>query len=175
MQFQIVHSGYDARVWFPGWRTPPTPMFSCGAILLNPESRGEITLASADPLALPEVQFNFMSAPGDRERLRKGFCFIRDFMATTAARPLVANEIAPGPAAQSDDQVDGWLRASLISAGHPTSTCAMGSVVDSALRVNGVRRLRVADASIMPNVVRGNTHAPTVVIAEKAADLIRSG
>jgi len=175
MQFQIVHSGYDARVWFPGWRKPPTPMFSCGAILLDPESRGEITLASADPLALPEVQFNFMSAPGDRERLRRGFRFIRDFMATAAASPLVKAEIAPGAAAQSDDEVDGWLRASLISAGHPTSTCAMGSVVDSALRVNGVRRLRVADASIMPNVIRGNTHAPTVVIAEKAAEMIRAG
>jgi len=174
LQFQIVHSGYDARIWFPGWRTPPTPMFSCGAILLDPESRGDVTLASPDPLALPQVQFNFMTAPGDGERLRRGFRFIREFMATEAAAPLVKSELAPGPAAQSDAEIDGWLRASLISAGHPTSTCAMGQVVDSHLRVNGVRGLRVADASIMPNVVRGNTHAPTVVIAEKAADMIRA-
>jgi choline dehydrogenase len=172
LQFQIVHSGYDARIWFPGWRKPPTPMFSCGAILLDPESRGEVTLASADPLALPRVQFNFMSAEGDRERLRRGFRFIRRFFFTAPASGLVEAELAPGLQAQSDDEIDAWLRASLISAGHPTSTCAMGSVVDDVLRVVGVERLRVADASVMPNVIRGNTHAPTVMIAEKAADLI---
>ena len=174
LQFQIVHSGYDARVWFPVWRKPPTPMFSCGSILLNPESRGEVTLASADPLTLPSVQFNFMSAAGDRERLRQGFRFMRDFLATPAAQPLVKAELAPGAGAQSDDEIDAWLRASLISAGHPTSTCAMGSVVGSDLKVTGVEGLRVADASVMPTIIRGNTHAPTVVIAEKAADMIRS-
>lgn len=172
LQFQIVHSGYDARVWFPGWRKSPMPLFSCGAILLNPESRGEVTLTSADPLALPKVQFNFMAAEGDRERLRRGFRFIRSFFATAPARDIVEAELAPGATAQTDEQIDAWLRASLISAGHPTSTCAMGSVVDSELKVPGVDGLRVADASVMPNVIRGNTHAPTVMIAEKAADLI---
>lgn len=172
LQFQIVHSGYDARVWFPGWRKPPTPMFSCGAILLNPESRGEVTLVSADPRVLPRVQFNFMSAAGDRERLRRGFRFIRRFFGTAPASELVDGELAPGPQAQSDDEIDAWLRASLISAGHPTSTCAMGAVVDGDLKVLGIDCLRVADASVMPNVIRGNTHAPTVMIAEKAADLI---
>jgi len=172
LQFQIVHSGYDARIWFPGWRSSPTSMFSCGAILLNPESRGEVTLASAEPLVLPRVQFNFISVESDRERLRRGFRFIRQFFATAPASGLVETELAPGLNAQSDAEIDAWLRASLISAGHPTSTCAMGSVVDDALRVIGVERLRVADASVMPNVIRGNTHAPTVMIAEKAADLI---
>jgi choline dehydrogenase len=172
LQFQIVHSGYDARIWFPGWRKPPTPMFSCGAILLDPESRGEVTLASADPLALPRVQFNFCSTEGDRERLRRGFRFIRRFFDTAPANALVEAELAPGPQAHTDEEIDGWLRASLISAGHPTSTCAMGSVVDSELRVMGVEGLRVADASVMPTVIRGNTHAPTVMIAEKAAELI---
>ena len=172
LQFQIVHSGYDARVWFPGWRKSPLPLFSCGAILLDPDSRGEVTLASADPLALPRVQFNFMGTDGDRERLRRGFRFIRRFLATAPASELVEAELAPGFAAQSDEQIDAWLRASLISAGHPTSTCAMGSVVDSELRVAGVAGLRVADASVMPRIVRGNTHAPTVMIAEKAADLL---
>ncbi len=174
IQFQVVHSGYDARVWFPGWRSAPTDMFSCGAILLNPESRGEVTLAGNDPLALPEVQFNFMSADGDKERLRRGFRFIRRFFDTAAARSVTAFEMAPGPEAQDDDAIDAWLRASLISAGHPTSTCAMGSVVDAQLRVQGVDGLRVADASVMPRVVRGNTHAPSVMIAEKAADLLKA-
>jgi choline dehydrogenase len=172
LQFQVVHSGYDARVWFPGWRKPPQPLFSCGAILLDPESRGEVTLSSADPLTLPRVQFNFMGTEGDRERLRRGFRLIRRFFGTAPARELVEAELAPGSAVQTDEQIDAWLRASLISAGHPTSTCAMGSVVDSKLRVAGVAGLRVADASVMPRIVRGNTHAPTVMIAEKAADLI---
>lgn len=174
LQFQIVHSGYDARPWFPLWRKPPSAMFTGGAILLDPESRGEVTLPSADPLALPRVQFNFLAQEGDRERLRKGFRFMRAFMATGPAKALVAAEIAPGVDAETDEQVDAWLRASLISAGHPVGTCAMGSVVDSALKVRGVARLRVADASIMPSIIRGNTHAPAVVIAEKAADLIRA-
>ena len=109
---------------------------------------------------------------GDRERLQRGFRFIRRFFGTAPARELVEAELAPGSAAQSDEQIDAWLRSSLISAGHPTSTCAMGSVVDSELRVAGVAALRVADASVMPRIVRGNTHAPTVMIAEKAADLL---
>jgi choline dehydrogenase len=174
VQFQVVHSGYDARPWFPGWRKSPMPLLSCGAILLDPESRGEVTLASPDPLALPLVQFNFMSAPGDRERLRRAFRFIRRFFATPAASSIVEAELAPGPNVQDDEAIEAWLRSSLISAGHPVGTCAMGSVVDSQLRVKGVRALRVADASIMPTIIRGNTHAPTVMIAEKAADLIRA-
>lgn len=172
LQFQIVHSGYDARPWFPGWRKPPMPLLSCGSILLDPESRGKVTLASPDPMALPEVQFNFMSAAGDRERLRRAFRFIRRFFDTPPAREMVEFELAPGAEVQSDEQVDAWLRSSLISAGHPVGTCAMGSVVGSDLRVLGVEGLRVADASVMPTLIRGNTHAPTVMIAEKAADLI---
>ncbi len=172
IQFQVVHSGYDARPWFPLWRKPPTPMFSCGAILLDPESRGEVTLASGDPAALPKVQFNFMTASGDRERLLRGFRFTRRFFATEAAGKVTAFELAPGPDADTDDAIEGWLKSSLISAGHPVGTCAMGAVVDSELRVKGVAGLRVADASIMPTIIRGNTHAPTVMIAEKAADLI---
>ena len=113
-----------------------------------------------------------MSAEGDRERLRRGFRFIRTFFATAPASDLAAFELAPGAEVQSDEAIDAWLRASLISAGHPVGTCAMGSVVGSDLKVVGVERLRVADASVMPNIVRGNTHAPTVMIAEKAADLI---
>ena len=113
-----------------------------------------------------------MSTEGDRDRLRRGFRFIRRFFETEPARDLAEVELAPGPDVESDEQVDAWLRASLISAGHPTSTCAMGRVVSSELKVAGVDGLRVADASVMPNVIRGNTHAPTVMIGEKAADLI---
>ncbi|MCX7675755.1 MAG: GMC oxidoreductase, partial [Alteraurantiacibacter sp.] len=174
IQFQIVHSGYDARPWFPGWRVRPADVLSCGAILLDPESRGQVTLASADPHELARVQLNFLTAEGDRERLRRGFRFIRRFLSTQAAQKVAAHELAPGPDTQDDAAIDAWLRASVISAGHPAGTCAMGKVVDSALRVKGVDALRVADASVMPALIRGNTHAPTVVIAEKAAELIRA-
>ncbi len=175
LQFQIVHSGYDARPWFPGWRKPPTPLFSCGSILLDPESRGEVTLRSPDPLALPAVQFNFVATEGDRERMRRAFRFIRRFFEAPSAAKLVEVELAPGAHVQSDGEIDAWLRASLISAGHPVGTCAMGSVVGSDLKVVGVEGLRVADAAVMPTIIRGNTHAPTVMIAEKAAELIARG
>ncbi len=176
LQFQIVHSSYMARPWFPGWRKGAGHQFSVGALLLNPESRGSITLASADPAALPKIQLNFMAAEGDRLRLRSAFHFMRRFFATAPASDLVATELAPGPAADNDDAIDGWLRACVMSGGHPTSTCAMGTgpdaVLDAELRVRGVDGLRVVDASSMPRLIRGNTNAPTIMIAEKAADLI---
>src|SRR5690606_11717076 len=96
LQLHIVHSGYDARPWLPGWRKSPMPLFSCGSILLNAASRGEVTLASPDPLELPAVQFNFMGAEGDRERLRRGFRFIRRFFESSTAAAQTEAELAPG-------------------------------------------------------------------------------
>src|SRR5690606_26880566 len=96
---------------------------------------------------------------------------------TAPASGLVGPELNPGPAVRTDEEIDAWLRASVRTAMHPTSTCAMGqgpmAVVDGQLRVHGLSGLRVADASIMPAIVGGNTNAPTIMIAEKAADLIR--
>jgi choline dehydrogenase len=101
---------------------------------------------------------------------------VRRFFATAPASELVAREIAPGPDVQSDADIDAWLRANVRTAMHPTSTCAMGvdamAVVDGQLRVHGLSGLRIADASIMPTIVGGNTNAPTIMIAEKAVDLI---
>ena len=102
---------------------------------------------------------------------------MRQFFATAPASELVAKELAPGPGVADDAAIDGWLRANVRTAMHPTSTCAMGtdsmSVVDGQLRVHGLSGLRIADASIMPAIVGGNTNAPTIMIAEKAADLVR--
>jgi choline dehydrogenase len=104
--------------------------------------------------------------------------FVRRFFATAPASELVARELTPGPAVQDDAAIDAWLRANVRTAMHPTSTCAMGTddmaVVDGQLRVHGLSGLRVADASIMPAIVGGNTNAPTIMIAEKAVDLIRA-
>ncbi|WP_305097934.1 GMC family oxidoreductase [Croceibacterium aestuarii] len=177
LQFQVSHTSYMARVWFPGWRKGAGHQLTAGCVLLNPESRGAVTLGSADPGDLPKVLLNFMAEPSDRKRLRASIHLMREFFATDAAAPTVAAEIAPGAEAADDAAIDGWLDDSVISGGHPTSTCAMGTgpeaVLDAALRVRGIERLRVADASSMPQIIRGNTNAPTIMIAEKAADLVR--
>jgi choline dehydrogenase len=175
-QFQIVHASYEARPWFPGWRKGAGHQFSAGALLLDPASRGSIALRSADAQALPRISLNFLSAPGDLERLRAALRFMRRFFATEPAAGLAAAELAPGPQAQSDEALDGWLRATTRSGGHPTSSCAMGTdalaVLDAQLRVRGIEALRVVDASAMPRLIRGNTNAPVIMMAEKAADLI---
>lgn len=178
-QFQIVHSSYAARPWFPGWRKGAGHQFSCGVLLLNPESRGRIILASPDPAALPKVQLNFLSAEGDVIRLREAVRFMRRFLGTGPAKDLIAAEIAPGgdPAANDGDEaIDGWNRATVMSGGHAACSCAMGTsesaVVDTTLKVRGVDGLRIADASVMPNLIRGNTNAPVIMIAEKAAEMI---
>lgn len=176
LQFQIVHSSYEARPWFPGWRKGAGHQFSVGALLLDPESRGRVSLASPDPAALPSVLLNFLSADGDRARLHAAFGFMRKFFATAPASDMVAAELAPGAAADTEEAIDGWLRATVMSGGHPTSSCAMGTdaraVLDAQLRVRGVAGLRVVDASSMPRIIRGNTNAPVIMMAEKAADLI---
>lgn len=175
-QFQIVHSSYEARPWFPGWRKGAGHQFSAGVLLLDPESRGSITLGSPDPAALPKVLLNFLATQGDRARLREAIHFMRRFFHTAPASDLIATELAPGPQAESDEALNGWLDAIVMSGGHPTSTCAMGTgdqaVVDAELKVRGLAGLRVVDASVMPNIIRGNTNAPVIMIAEKAADMI---
>ncbi|MBO9580714.1 MAG: GMC family oxidoreductase N-terminal domain-containing protein [Sphingobium sp.] len=172
-QFQIVHSSYAARPWFPGWRKPAGHQFSLGVLLLDPESRGSITLRSPDPAALSKVQLNFLSAEGDVVRLRDAVRFMRKFMTASPANELVGAELAPGEGvANADEAIDGWNRATVMSGGHAACTCAMGTVVDAMLKLQGIGGLRVVDASVMPNLIRGNTNAPVIMIAEKAADMI---
>jgi choline dehydrogenase len=149
---------------------------SNSCVLLHPQSRGKVSLRSADPRDKPKIQLNLLQAEADREGLRNIVKFVRRFYSAAPATELVAQELAPGPAVQSDADIDAWLRANVRTAMHPTSTCAMGrddmSVVDGQLRVHGLSGLRIADASIMPTIVGGNTNAPTIMIAEKAVDLI---
>jgi choline dehydrogenase/4-pyridoxate dehydrogenase len=151
--------------------------FACRAVLLRPESRGELRLASADPAAAPRIRQNFLSTEKDRKTLRDGVRMVRAIAAQPAMRPFIAKEIAPGSDADAD--IDALIRATGITVHHPIGTCRMGAaadplaVVDSSLRVRGVDDLRVVDASVMPDLVGGNINAPVIMIAEKAADLIR--
>ena len=176
IQFQVSHVSYEAKPWFPGWRKGAGHQISAGAILLNPASRGHVRLASPDPRDLARIQLNFLAEESDLATLRESIRLQRRFFTSDAARPWVAAELAPGAEAASDAAIDGWLRATVMSAAHPTSTCAMGigpqAVVDATLKVRGVEGLRVADASVMPDVIRGNTNAPAIMIAEKASDML---
>jgi choline dehydrogenase-like flavoprotein len=152
--------------------------YSCHVCLLHPKSRGSIKLASADPLVAPLIDPAFLSHPDDIARLVDGFKRMRQILAQPALASLGGRELAASAAAQSDAQIEAFIRSHADTIYHPVGTCRMGSgaldVVDAALRVHGLQGLRVVDASIMPSVVGGNTNAPTMMIAEKAADLIKA-
>ncbi|MDD9878428.1 MAG: GMC oxidoreductase, partial [Magnetovibrio sp.] len=150
--------------------------FMCHICQLRPESRGEIRLRSADPAAAPVIEPNYLSASRDRDVMRAGFKAMREVMHQPALAALSGGEIWPEPGVRTDAEIDEFIRQAAGTVYHPVGTCRMGAddnaVVDEALRVRGVDGLRVVDASVMPSLVGGNTHAPTVMIAEKAADLI---
>jgi choline dehydrogenase len=143
---------------------------------MRPKSRGAVTLRSADPRDPPRVHFDHFSDPADLDEMRKGVKITRAVAAQPEFDPYRGREIDPGDRVQSDSEIDDFLRANVGTAHHPSCTCRMGSdpdaVVDAETRVNGVEGLHVADASIMPLVVTANLNAPTIMIGEKAADLI---
>ena len=142
-------------------------------------SRGTITLKTDSPLDAPRILFNYLSAESDRQEFRDAIRLTREIFAQRAFDPYRGAELSPGPRVNTDAEIDAHIRRKAESAYHPSCSCKMGAdddplaVVDGELRVRGIEGLRVVDASIMPNVVSGNLNAPTIMIAEKAADLIR--
>ncbi|MCP4379828.1 MAG: choline dehydrogenase [Hyphomicrobiales bacterium] len=142
----------------------------------RPESRGEISLAAADATAPPDIRPNYLDAEVDRQALITGVRLLRRLSLAESFMPYREAEIRPGDDVASDDEILAYLRRTAATMYHPVGTCRMGAddhaVVDPELKVRGVAGLRVVDASIMPSLVSGNTNAPTVMIAEKAADLI---
>jgi len=176
VQFLITPVSMAAQPWFPGWRKGVGHVLSAANVLLRPESRGEVTLRSADPRDKPKIQFNLLQAHADRDTFRRMVRFGRRFFETEPAKGLVDGQIAPPPEVRSDEEIDAFVRHTVGTAMHPTSTCAMGTgseaVLDEACRVHGLEGLRVVDASVMPTIVGGNTNAPVIMIAEKAADMI---
>ncbi len=177
LQMLVSPVSMMARPWFPGWRTGAGHVFSAASVLLHPASRGSVSLHSGEPTAPPRIVLNLLQAPQDRETFRRIIRFVRRFFATPAAQELVREETIPGDAVESDEALDAFVRANVRTAMHPVGTCAMGTgddaVLDAQLRVRGIDGLRIADASVMPSIIGGNTNAPVIMIAEKAADLIR--
>jgi choline dehydrogenase-like flavoprotein len=148
---------------------------SCHVCVLRPRSRGSVRLASRDPRAAPLIDPNFLGEEGDLRDLLAGVKAARDIMDGEALRPYRDGEMYTA-AARSDDELADWIRRRADTLYHPVGTCRMGvdesAVVDPALRVRGVEALRVADASVMPTLIGGNTNAPAIMVGEKAADLI---
>jgi choline dehydrogenase len=150
--------------------------FTASVCQLRPQSRGSIELKSPDPYAYPAIHPNYLDALTDRQVAIDGLKMTRRLCATAAMAPFVERELLPGAEVQSDAQLLEAARNISQTIYHPVGTCKMGNdpqaVVDDRLRVHGIDGLRVADASIMPTITSGNTHAPTVMIAEKASDMI---
>lgn len=156
-----------------GFETFDGHAFSIGPTLISVESRGRVELASADPFARPRIVGNYLTAGADVATLTAGVRIAREIATAGPMQPFRGREIYPGPDITTDAEVEGYVREVAELLYHPVGTCAMGApgsaVVDPELRVNGITGLRVADASVMPTIVGGNTNAPTIMIAERAA------
>lgn len=167
----------DARLWFPGIRARQQDRITADVILLHPQSRGWMALQSPDPAQPPAITLNNFADPADLRTARDGIRIARRIYRTEPQASLTGEEILPGADLQSDAELDDHIRRTAEVTQHPVGTCTMGdgpmAVVDPQLRVHGIAGLRVVDASIMPTVPGGNTNGPTIMIAEKAADLIR--
>jgi 4-pyridoxate dehydrogenase len=178
VQFLFVAAPLTATPYLPPFIRGYTDSFACRAVVLRPESRGRLDLVSADPRRPMRIRQNFLATDKDWATLRAGLRLARDVAEQAPLRAFIAGEITPGTDKTSDADIDAHIRATGISVHHPLGTCKMGTdddaaaVVDGELRVLGVERLRVVDASVMPDLVGGNINAPVIMIAEKAADLI---
>ena len=154
----------------------PFSGFSASICQLRPESRGSVHIKSSEPASPPAIRINYMATELDRQTNVDGLRRLRSIIHADPMRPYLAREVTPGPDVESDADLLAYCREAGSTIYHPTSTCAMGTedtaVVTPDLKVNGVTGLRVADGSVMPRLVSGNTNAAIVMIAEKASDMI---
>ena len=177
IQLLLAGAPLSAGPYLKPFKQPFDDGFGGRIVMLHPESRGEVTLASADPAAPIRIKQNFMSTDREWQTLRAGVKLMRDILGKPSLAPFIAKEVAPG--SSSDADIDAHIRNTAITLHHPLGTCKMGNasdgmaVVDAECRVHGVERLRVVDAAAMLDLVSGNINAPVMMIAEKAADLIR--
>jgi len=177
VEFMFRGAPTHAHLWFPFIKPAYVDGYGIRPTLLHPDSRGEVKLASADHKAHPRIFLNLLSAPGDLAKLREGFKRARD-VATQAPLDIYRGvETSPGKKVQSDAEIDTWIKRTVVTAHHPASTCPMGTtkgcVLDPQMHVLGTDRLRVVDASAMPDLVSAHINATVLMMAEKAADMIR--
>jgi choline dehydrogenase len=181
IQIVSVSVHQHARLWFPLVTAPPAYALTARIGVLHPQSRGWVRLRSADPLATPRFCFNMLTERADVEAMVRALQICRDFHAQTPLREIISEELLPGPGARTEAEILDHLRQNIEHRHHPLGTCRMGvardpgAVVDAKLRVHGIENLRVADASVMPDDPSGNTNVPTIMIGEKAADMLRAG
>lgn len=175
---QLLFRGYSPLMapWFPGLKAPQPDGIGLTVCHLRPQARGRVWLASSDPQTPPKFVNNFLSTEFDRRALRIALRLARNILGQPAFDGVRGAERLPGPAIQSDDEIDAYVRESVRTVFHPCGTCRMGtdeaSIVDPQLRLRGIDNVRIADASIMPDVVGGNINACVMMIAEKASEYI---
>ncbi|MFY0610140.1 MAG: GMC family oxidoreductase N-terminal domain-containing protein [Hyphomicrobiaceae bacterium] len=171
--------GWVPMLYEPGPKLSKQSGMTCYAHPMRPESKGHIHIRSADPTVPPAIHFNFLSEPIDAELSIRAIRIARSIMTAPTMADMDVKELAPGAEQSSDDEILAWAKEAAETTYHPVGTCKMGqdamAVVDDQLRVHGIAGLRIADASIMPTLTSGNTNAPTIMIGEKAADLILDG
>ena len=179
MQLILTNASLPAWPWFPGFRKPFADGFACRTVMLHPRSRGDVRLASADPLAAPRIDQHFLCDPHDWQVVRTTIRRVREIVRQPPLAQFAERESLPGAEVESDNALDAFIRKTAITVHHPAGTCRMGSagdplaVTDNEGRVRGVQGLRVVDASLMPDLTSGNINAPVIMMAEKIADRIR--
>ena len=178
VQLLLTAAPFNAHPYLAPFRRPFADGFAARLVVLHPESRGHVRLASADPFAKIILEQNMLAAEHDRATARRAIRAWREIAAQPQLQAFIEAETAPGPLAQTDDQLDAFIRRSAITLHHPLGTCRMGvdanSVVDESLQVRGIEALRVIDASVIPDSPGGNINAAVLMIAERASDLIRA-
>jgi choline dehydrogenase/4-pyridoxate dehydrogenase len=181
IQLLFIAGSLTAAPYLQPLRQPFADSFACRIVLLRPESRGRVKLASSDPLKHPHIRPGLLSAPADWAKLRDGIKLFRELARSPKLSSFVTREIGPGEAVADDAALEAFTRNTAVTAHHPAGTCKMGApgdpaaVVDGELRVLGVEALRVVDASVFPDLIGGNINAAVIMVAEKAADFIREG
>jgi choline dehydrogenase-like flavoprotein len=177
IEFMFRGAPPEAALWFPGWKPRYVEGYGIRPCLLHPDSRGEVLLRSADPRDPVRIIPRCFTAPNDLPTLRQGFKIAREVAAQAPLAPFRGVETDPGPKVKTDSEIDEWIRNKVATANHPASTCMMGTgphtVLDPEFRVHGAERLRVVDASAMPDLVSGHINACVLMMAEKASDHIR--
>lgn len=181
LQFLFTAAPLAAWPYLSPFRKPFKDGFATRLVLTQPQSRGRVSLSSADPNAAPRIKQNFLDAAYDRQVLRDGFEIARTLADSQEMKPFVKSEIAPGPKCSTDEDIIAYARQTLITVHHPCGTCKMGdasdpqSVVGPDLKVHGIDGLRVVDASVFPHIPNGNINAAVIMVAERAAEMISTG